>query len=61
MTELGWQQTNQFYMPLALEGARMLEQYTDEQLTAMRDQLLAATALIDRHRARIRAADLSER
>jgi DNA-binding MarR family transcriptional regulator len=54
MTELGWQQTNAYYVPLAQEGARMLEQYTDAQLTAMRDHLIAATALIDRHRARIR-------
>jgi DNA-binding MarR family transcriptional regulator len=54
MTELGWQQTNAYYIPLAQEGARMLEQYTDAQLTAMRDHLIAATALIDRHRARIR-------
>src|SRR5919202_3126802 len=54
MTELGWQQTGAFYGPLAEEGARLLEQYTDAQLTAMRDHLLAATARIDGHRARIR-------
>jgi DNA-binding MarR family transcriptional regulator len=53
MTELGWQQTGEYYAPLADEGARLLEQYSDEQLIAMRDHLLAATALIDRHRARI--------
>jgi DNA-binding MarR family transcriptional regulator len=54
MTELGWRQTGEYYGPLAQEGARLLEQYTDAQLTAMRDHLLAATALIDQHRARIR-------
>src|ERR1700704_452353 len=54
MTELGWQQTNEYYAPLAQEGAQMLEQYTDAQLTAMRDHLLAAAALIDRHRVRLR-------
>jgi DNA-binding MarR family transcriptional regulator len=54
MTDLGWQQTNELYVPLAQEGARMLDQYTDTQLTAMRDHLLAATALIDQHRVRIR-------
>jgi DNA-binding MarR family transcriptional regulator len=54
MTELGWRQTDQYYGPLAEEGARLLEQYTDAQLAAMRDHLLAATALIDRHRGRIR-------
>jgi DNA-binding MarR family transcriptional regulator len=56
MTDLGWQQTNAYYAPLAQEGGRMLEQYTDAQLTAMRDHLLAAAALIDRHRARLRGA-----
>src|SRR5687767_6125 len=54
MTELGRRQTGEYYSPLAREGARLLEQYTDEQLTAMRDHLLAATELIDRHRQRIR-------
>jgi DNA-binding MarR family transcriptional regulator len=57
MTELGWRQTGAYYGPLAEEGARLLEQYTDAQLTAMRDHLVAATALIDRHRARIRGGD----
>jgi DNA-binding MarR family transcriptional regulator len=55
LTDLGWRQTGEFYMPLATEGARMLEQYTDDQLQAMRDHLLAATELIDRHRARLQA------
>ena len=62
MSELGWQQTNEYYAPLAQEGATMLERYTDAQLTAMRDHLLAAIALIDRQRARIRGeADESTR
>jgi DNA-binding MarR family transcriptional regulator len=55
MTEQGLRETRQHYAPLAQEGARLLEQYTDEQLETMRDHLLAATELIDRHRARIRA------
>lgn len=55
MTELGWRQTGELYGPLAEQGARLLEQYTDDQLTAMRDHLQAATALIDSHRARLRA------
>jgi DNA-binding MarR family transcriptional regulator len=59
MTELGWQETGEYYRPLAQEGARMLDQYTEPQLTAMRDHLLAATDLIDRHRARLRAAQSS--
>ena len=54
MTELGRRLTDEYYGPLAREGARLLERYTNAQLTAMRDQLLAATALIDRYRARLR-------
>jgi DNA-binding MarR family transcriptional regulator len=53
MTELGRQQAGAFYGPLAEEGGRMLEQYSDAQLAAMRDHLVAAAALLDDHRARI--------
>ena len=53
MTDLGRRQTGQFYGPLAQEGARLLERFSDEQLSAFRDQLLAATELIDRHLARL--------
>ena len=42
MTEAGRQQTDTFYAPLAQAGARMLERFTDDQLTAMRDQLAPA-------------------
>jgi DNA-binding MarR family transcriptional regulator len=56
MTEVGLRETGAYYAPLAQEGARLLERFTDEQLQAMYDQLLAATELIDRHRARIRAS-----
>jgi DNA-binding MarR family transcriptional regulator len=54
MTDLGRRQTGALYGPLAREGARLLERFSDEQLAAMRDQLLAATELIDRHRVRLR-------
>jgi DNA-binding MarR family transcriptional regulator len=54
MTDLGRRLTDEFYGPLAQEGARMLERFSDEQLTAFRDHIVAATELIDRHRARIR-------
>jgi hypothetical protein len=53
MTDLGRRQTGEFYGPLAQEGARLLERFSDEQLSAFRDQLLAATELIDRHLARL--------
>src|SRR5919206_1349809 len=33
MTELGRRQTGEYYAPLAQEGARLLAQYTDAQLT----------------------------
>jgi DNA-binding MarR family transcriptional regulator len=56
MTEQGVRETGEFYSPLAEAGAHLLEQHTDEQLTAMRDHLLAATELIDRHRARLRGS-----
>jgi DNA-binding MarR family transcriptional regulator len=55
LTETGRRETGQFYSPLAQQGARMLERYTDAQLTAMRDHLLSATALIDRHRERLQS------
>jgi DNA-binding MarR family transcriptional regulator len=54
MTDVGWRETGEFYAPLAQQGARMLERYSDAQLEAMRDHLQAATELIDQHRARIR-------
>jgi DNA-binding MarR family transcriptional regulator len=56
MTEQGRRESGAYYAPLAQEGARLLEQFTEEQLTAMRDHLLAATDLIDRHRARLRGS-----
>jgi hypothetical protein len=59
MTQESWRQTGEYYGALADEGARMLEQYTDAQLTAMCDHLRAATQLIDRHRARIRGTSSS--
>ncbi len=61
LTKHGARQAGEYYAPLAQEGARMLEQYTDEQLAAMRDHLLAATELIDRHRARLRGEEVARR
>jgi DNA-binding MarR family transcriptional regulator len=53
MTRDGRRQTDAFYAPLAQAGAHMLERFTDDQLSAMRDLLEAATELIERHRARL--------
>jgi DNA-binding MarR family transcriptional regulator len=56
MNEEGCRRTNEFYAPLAEQGARMLERYTDDQLRAMRDHLRASVELIDAHRAHLLAA-----
>jgi DNA-binding MarR family transcriptional regulator len=53
MTELGARQVGELYGPIAEEGARLLARYSEEQLAAFLDQLVAATQLIDAHRARI--------
>jgi DNA-binding MarR family transcriptional regulator len=55
MTEEGWRRTHEFYAPLAEQGARMLEQYSDGQLQAMRDHLRASVELLDAQRARLLA------
>ena len=55
MTEEGWRRTHEFYAPLAERGARMLEQYSDGQLQAMRDHLRASVELLDAQRARLLA------
>ncbi len=53
MTDEGQRQTWAFYGPLVAEGAPILAGMSDEELTSMRDHLLALTVLTDRHRARI--------
>jgi hypothetical protein len=42
------------YAPLAREGAAILEGYSDADLTVLREFLVAARALNDRHRSRLR-------
>jgi DNA-binding MarR family transcriptional regulator len=54
LTDEGRAQIGQLYGPLATEGSRLLASYTNEELSRMRDFLVAATGLVERHRARIR-------
>jgi len=56
MTELGRRRTEEFYGPVAVEGAELLERFDDGVLRAFREHLVAAAELIDRHRARLREA-----
>jgi DNA-binding MarR family transcriptional regulator len=44
----------ELYGPLAREGGRLLARFSDGELVTMRDFLVESTALVDRHRARIR-------
>lgn len=51
MTDVGHRWVNDIYGPLALAGARMLERYSDRQLSLIRDILESSRAITDRHRA----------
>jgi DNA-binding MarR family transcriptional regulator len=54
MTADGGARVGQFYGPLVEEGSALFPDATDEQVAQMRDWLVAARELTDRHRARIR-------
>jgi DNA-binding MarR family transcriptional regulator len=54
MTELGQQQTGQFYAPLASAGPALLERFSDDELVRLLEFLRAVTELTDAHRVRIR-------
>ena len=54
MTGDGGARVGQYYGPLVEEGSGLFTEATDEQLAQMRDWLVAARELTDRHRARIR-------
>lgn len=53
MTDEGRERVGAFYMPLVREGSVLLADVTEEQLARMRDWLIAARELTDRHRGRI--------
>jgi DNA-binding MarR family transcriptional regulator len=53
MTAEGRGEVTRFYGPLVQEGGALLADASDEQLARMRDWLVAARELTDRHRERI--------
>ena len=53
MTADGAARVGRYYRPLVEEGTALFVDATDEQLGQMRDWLVAARELTDRHRARI--------
>jgi len=54
MTPDGRERVNRYYGPIVSEGNALFTDATDEQLAQMRDWLVAARELTDRHRDRIR-------
>lgn len=54
MTAAGRERVGRFYGPLVEEGSALFAGVTDKQVARMRDWLVAARELTDRHRARIR-------
>jgi DNA-binding MarR family transcriptional regulator len=56
LTDAAQQQAQQLYGVLAADGARLLANYTPEQLAFLRDYLEAARTLTDQHRHRIAEA-----
>ena len=61
MTPAGRTRIGALYGPLAREGDRLLAPFSDDELTMLRAFLLEATAVVDRHRARIRDSLAGER
>lgn len=53
MTPAGRRQVDRFYGPMVAEGMGLFEGVTDEQIAFMRDWLIGARELTDRHRAGI--------
>jgi DNA-binding MarR family transcriptional regulator len=53
MTDVGVEQTMQFYWPLVEEGQQMLASFSDRELRLMARHLEAITELTDRHRVRV--------
>ena len=58
MTKRGRQLAADLYGPIAAEGAALLEHLSDAELVLLRDYLVTARALTDRHCARIRKLSL---
>ena len=56
MTAKGGERVAPYYAPMIREGSALFDGFSAEQLTLMRDWLVAACELTDRHRERISAA-----
>jgi DNA-binding MarR family transcriptional regulator len=56
LAPLGRDQLFQLYGPLAQEGSQLLVRFNEDELAKVRDFLDDATALVDRHRDRVRQA-----
>jgi DNA-binding MarR family transcriptional regulator len=54
LTPDGTRMIGQLYGPLAAEGPSLLSRFTDTDLALMRDFLVGATDVVDRHRTRLR-------
>jgi DNA-binding MarR family transcriptional regulator len=54
LTASGRERLWDLYGPLASEGASLLERFSGAELAALRDFLVDATGLVDRHRDRLR-------
>jgi DNA-binding MarR family transcriptional regulator len=53
MTEEGAARVGRFYVPLVVDGSELLADVGDDQLAWMREWLVAARELTDRHRQRL--------
>lgn len=53
MTEDGRARVGEYYGPIFADGSALFDDTTDKQLKQMRDWLIAARELTDRHRAKI--------
>lgn len=60
LTDDGMSRVGALYGPLAEEGGRLLDRFDDSDLAMVRDFLLDATGVVERHRERLRA-DRAER
>ena len=60
LTDAAQDQTRLLYGPLVVDGARLLANYTHEQLLVVRDYLEGSRQLTDRHRHRIAGASSGE-
>jgi DNA-binding MarR family transcriptional regulator len=56
LTPGGRAQIDELYGALAREGSQLLDRFSDDELIKLRDFLVEATAVIDRHRDRVLAS-----